>query len=199
MAATMFGVSDFMSKIGGKGMYAKRNKFTVEITKPETMNPGASGGVPPETIEFLVKSVSFPGRSFGTATYRSRGKFALDVPYEMVEEPVDITFLGTNDWAARGFWNDWIDHIQNVDDYNMNYYKDFIGTIKIRCYNDWAEMDGVTHRVTLHEAWPKSIGAIELGWESSEMVDFTVSISYSWWTATEAHIGGETGDMLSSF
>ncbi|SVE29383.1 uncharacterized protein METZ01_LOCUS482237, partial [marine metagenome] len=23
-----------MSKIGGKGMYAKRNKFTVEITKP---------------------------------------------------------------------------------------------------------------------------------------------------------------------
>ena len=122
MAATMFGVSDFMSKIGGKGMYAKRNKFTVEITKPVTMNPGGGpmgieGGVHPSTIEFLVKGVSFPGRSFGTATYRSRGKFALDVPYEMVEEPVDITFLGTNDWAARGFWNDWIDHIQNVDDY----------------------------------------------------------------------------------
>ena len=36
MAATMFGVSDFMSKIGNKGMFAKRNKFTVEITKPVT-------------------------------------------------------------------------------------------------------------------------------------------------------------------
>ena len=64
MAATMFGVSDFMSKIGGKGMYAKRNKFTVEITKPVTMNPGGGpmgieGGVHPSTIEFLVKVYRF--------------------------------------------------------------------------------------------------------------------------------------------
>ena len=183
MAATMFGVSDFMSKIGGKGMYAKRNKFTVEITKPETMNPGVSGGVPPETIEFLVKSVSFPGRSFGTATYRSRGKFALDVPYEMVEEPIDITFLGTNDWAARAFWNDWIDHIQSVDSYNMQYYKSYIGTISISVYKEEAAIaEDPTHKVTLHECWPKTIGAIELGWESGELVDFTVDIGYSWWT-----------------
>ena len=195
MPNSTFAINDFMSKLDSKGSYAKRNRFTVEITKPSLM----TSTVHPSTIEFLIKGISFPARSFGTTTYRSGGKFSLEVPYEMTEEPVDITFLGTNDWTARGFWNDWIDHIQNVDDYYMRYYKDFLGTIKIRVYNDWAEMDGVTHRVTLHEAWPKSIGAIELGWESSEMIDFTVSIAYSWLTATEAHIGGETGDMLSSF
>ena len=188
MAASVFAVSDFMSKLDNKGSYAKRNKFTVEITKPILM----ASPVSPSTIEFLVKTVSFPARTFSTATYRSRGKFSLDVPYEMTEEPIDITFLGTNDWTARTFWNDWIDHIQSVDSYNMNYYKDFIGTVKISVYNETEMNPGSpTHQVTLHEAWPKTIGAIELGWESEELVDFDVSIAYSWWTAGAAASNGQ--------
>ena len=174
-----FAIDDFMSKLDNKGSYAKRNRFTVEITKPIKM----TNAIPPSTIEFLIKGVEFPARSFGTTTYRSGGKFALEVPYEMTEEPIDITFLGTNDWTARNFWNDWIDHIQSTNSYNMQYYKDFIGTIKISVYNETSqEANNPTHKVTLHEAWPKSIGAIELGWDNTELVDFTVSVAYSWWT-----------------
>ena len=183
MAGAVFAVSDFMSKLDNKGSYAKRNRFTVEITKPISM----ASTVQPSTIDFLVKTVSFPARSFGSTSYRRGGKFALEVPYEMTEEPIDITFLGTNDWTPRAFWNDWIDHIQSVNSYNMNYYKDFIGTVKISVYNETEMNPGSpTHQVTLHEAWPKTIGAIELGWESAELVDFDVSIAYSWWTATGA-------------
>ena len=181
MAASIFAVSDFMSKLDNKGSYAKRNRFTVEITKPISL----ASPVSPSTIDFLVKTVSFPARTLASTTYRRGGKFALEVPYEMTEEPIDITFLGTNDWTARAFWNDWIDHIQSVDSYNMNYYKDFIGTVKISVYDETAEQAGrPKHQVTLHEAWPKTIGAIELGWESEELVDFDVDISYNWWTAT---------------
>ena len=194
MAASVFAVSDFMSKLDNKGSYAKRNRFTVEIIKPNSLN----STVQPSTIDFLVKTVSFPARSFGSTTYRSGGKFALEVPYEMTEEPIDITFLGTNDWTARTFWNDWIDHIQSVDSYNMNYYKDFIGTVKISVYNE-TEMDAgsPTHQVTLHEAWPKTIGAIELGWESAELVDFDVSIAYSWWTAGDATTSSGQNNSVS--
>ena len=194
MAASVFAVSDFMSKLDNKGSYAKRNRFTVEITKPISM----ASTVQPSTIDFLVKTVSFPARSFGSTSYRRGGKFALEVPYEMTEEPIDITFLGTNDWAARAFWNDWIDHIQSVDSYNMSYYKDFIGTVKISVYNE-TEMDvgNPTHQVTLHEAWPKTIGAIELGWESAELVDFDVSIAYSWWTASDAAASGGKNNSVS--
>jgi hypothetical protein len=187
MAGSVFAVSDFMSKLENQGSFAKRNKFTVEITTPNSL----ISSVHPATIEFLVKTVSFPARSFGSTTYRSGGKFALEVPYEMTEEPIDITFLGTNDWTARNFWNDWIDHIQSVDSYNMKYYKDFIGTVKISVYDE-TEIDAgnPTHQVTLHEAWPKTIGAIELGWESAELVDFDVSIAYSWWTTTSQNLKG---------
>ena len=65
----------------------------------------------------------------------------------------------------------------------MTYYKKFIGTITISVYDE-EEIDAMTprHKVKLHECWPKTIGAIELGWESAEVVDFTVDIAYSWWT-----------------
>ena len=179
MANSIFAIDDFMSKLDNRGSYAKSNRFTVEITKPQTLITS----VQPSVIEFLIKSVSFPARTFGTTTYRSGGKFGLDVPYEMTEEPISISFLGTNDWSARSFWNDWISHIQSTNSYNMNYYREFIGTVKISVYNE-TEQDTTspTHQVTLHEAWPKTISAIELGWESGELVDFTIDINYSWWT-----------------
>ena len=181
MAASVFAVSDFMSKLDNKGSYAKRNRFTVEIIKPNSLN----STVQPSTIDFLVKTVSFPARSFGSTTYRSGGKFALEVPYEMTEEPIDITFLGTNDWKARKFWYDWHEHIQSNSSYNMQYYKKFIGTVKIMNFSEEKTLaipSAANYEVTLHEAYPKGIGAIELGWENSDLQDFEIDIQYSWWT-----------------
>ena len=176
---TDFAITDFMAKLDGLGSYAKRNRFTVEIIPPATLVTS----VPVASIEFLVKSISLPSRSFGSTTYRSGGKFGLEVPYEVTEEPVTINFLGTNDWTARKFWYDWHEHIQSNSSYNMQYYKSFIGTVTISCYNEEEQQaTQPTHKVTLHECWPKTIGAIELGWESGELVDFTVDIGYSWWT-----------------
>ena len=174
-----FAISDFMSKVDNLGSYAKRNRFTVEIVPPDSLKTTVQAS----SIEFLVKAISFPGRSFGSTTYRSGGKFGLEVPYEVTEEPVSITFLGTNDWTARKFWYDWHEHIQSNSSYNMQYYKKYIGTVAISVYNEEANIaKNPTHKVTLHECWPKTIGAIELGWESAELVDFTVDIGYSWWT-----------------
>ena len=176
-----FAVSDFMAKLDGLGTYAKRNRFTVEIIPPTTM----SSSVTASSIEFLVKSVSFPAAAFGTTTYRSGGKFGLEVPYERTEEPVTITFLGTNDWTARKFWYDWHEHIQANGSWNMRYYKDFIGTVSISVYNEESkEAANPTHKVTLHECWPKTMSAIELGWENSDLADFDIDIAYSWWTET---------------
>ena len=174
-----FAINDFMSKLDNLKGYAKRNRFTVEIIPPRTLN----SAVPAASIEFLVKAVSFPARSFGATTYRRGGKFGLEVPYEVTEENVSITFLGTNDWTARKFWYDWHEHIQSNSSYNMQYYKKYIGTVAISVYNEEANRaKNPTHKVTLHECWPKTIGAIELGWESAELVDFTIDIAYSWWS-----------------
>ena len=138
-----------------------------------------------QSINFLAKTVSFPARGFGTTTYRSGGQFGLEVPYETTMEAVSLTMLNTNNHAPRKFWNSWCEHIQSTDTYNMQYYKKFFGTVKISCFDEKDQQDATAkYQVTLHEAWPKTISAIELGWESTELVDFEVDVAYSWWTAT---------------
>ena len=46
---------------------------------------------------------------------------------------------------------------------------------------------GTDYEVTLHEAWPKGISAMELGWENTDLSEFEIDIQYSWWT-----MSGET-------
>tara|TARA_B100000029_G_scaffold339340_1_gene331534 strand:+ start:281 stop:841 length:561 start_codon:yes stop_codon:yes gene_type:complete len=177
--ASHFSIDTFMSKLDNKGSLARRNRFTVEIIPPSRLRTNYPAG----SIEFLVKTATFPGRSFGTADFRHAGKYRLEVPYEVTEEAVSLTFLGTGDWAARKFWYNWSEHIQSIKSYNMSYYKDFIGTITIKTYKDHEDPknDPPSHVVKLMEAWPKAISAIELGWENAEEVDFTVDIGYSYW------------------
>ena len=128
-----FGISEFLSKLDALGSYAKRNRFSIQVVPPRKveLDIGFTG----DTIEFLAKTVSLPARTFGTTTYRSRGMFALDVPYETTFDPVSITFLGSNDWKPRKFWGGWSEHIQSIDSdsqarggrpYQMKYYKELL-------------------------------------------------------------------------
>ena len=183
-----FAITKFMSKVDSLGGLARKNRFTVEITPPSTLATGVNAA----TINFLASGVGMPARTFGSTTYRSGGRFSLDVPYETTFEPVTLTMLNTNNHAPRRFWEDWFNHIQSINNdtspkknYYMQYYKKFIGTILISHFNDnhdEADSRNSMYGVTLHEAWPKTLGAIELGWENSEFSDFTVEIAFSRWT-----------------
>ena len=74
-------------------------------------------------------------------------------------------------------------------------YDQFIGTVKISYYNETFKETGIQtdYEVTLHEAWPKSISAIELGWENAELADFEIEIQYSWWTGKSGGVSYSSG------
>ena len=176
-----FTISGFMSKVENLGGIARKNRFSIEVIPPTSLK----SKIKSSTINFLAKTVSFPARSFGTTTYRSGGQFGLTVPYETTMEPVSLTMLNTNNQAPRIFWTDWLEHIQGMNSYNMQYYKKFIGTVKIMNFSEEKTLaipSAANYEVTLHEAYPKGIGAIELGWENSDLQDFEIDIQYSWWT-----------------
>ena len=194
-----FAPTKFMSKVDALGGIARNDKFTVEITPPRTLN----SSIDASTINFLAKGISFPSRSFGGTTYRSGGRFGLTVPYETTQEPVSLTMLNTNDHSPRIFWTDWFEHIQSVDpnvrprnkNYNMQYYKNFIGTVKISYYNNTFKEVGIQsdYTVTLHDAWPSTLSAIELGWENSDLGEFQIDITYSRWSSEAGGVSYGSG------
>ena len=182
-----FNIAKFMSKVDNLGGIARKNRFSVEIIPPSSLRQTVDAS----TISFLAKTVSFPARSFGSTTYRSGGRFGLEVPYETTFEAVGITMLNTNDHSPRKFWTSWFNHIMKIDEsggltnYNMQYYKKFTGTIKISHYSEdtmYAEPTQANYRVTLHDAWPKTLSAISVGWEDSELGQFDIDIAYSRWS-----------------
>ena len=178
-----FSIDEFMARVDNLGGPAKSNKFSVQVTKP----PSMLSSVTADTINFLAMNVSLPGKSLATTEYRYGGKFSLSVPYEITLEPVTIKVLNTNNQAPRIFWNQWFNHIQNFPTYNMEYYEKFVGTVALHQYSSTEEFidpSKSSYHVTLHEAFPKGMSAIEAGWENGEFQDFDIDIQYSWWTAS---------------
>ena len=185
-----FSVNEFMSKADNLGGLARKHKFTVEIISPKALTgnptPGIGGSqraaknpgsVKPDTIEFLASAASLPGKSYSTTTHRMYG-FGLEVPYEAQYEPVQLTFLNTNDYDPRTFFEDWMSNIARIKSYNMHYYKDFISTVKIHAYDD---NNIKRYSCELVESYPSNMSAIEMGWDGVEVQTFTVDIQYSWW------------------
>ena len=186
MATREFSIDNFMSRVDNLGGPAKRNKFSVEVTPPTSMRTSVTA----DSINFLAKTVAFPAKTLALTEYRYGGKFSLSVPYETTLEPVAITMMNTNNHAPRIFWNQWFNHIQNMTTYNMEYYNKFVGTVALHMYLDDVEFldpSKSSYHVTLHEAYPKGMSAIEVGWENTEFQDFDIDIQYSWWT-----MSGET-------
>ena len=178
-----FSIDEFMARVDNLGGPVKSNKFSVEVTPPTSMRSSVTAS----NINFLAKGVSLPGKSLATTDYRHGGQFSLVVPYETTMEPVSIKIMNTGNHAPRIFWNDWFIHIQDMTNYNMQYYEKFIGSVTISHYLDDVEAidpSKSSYQITLHEAYPKTMSAIEVGWESTEFQDFDIDIQYSWWTAS---------------
>jgi len=190
----MFLPSEFMSKVDNLGSLARKHKFTIQIIEPPVLrtgsiNNGSDWGVEssqiPSKIEFLASAASLPGKSFATTTHRMYG-FGLDVPYEASYEPVQLTFMNTNDYSPRTFFEDWMANIARIKSYNMHYYNDFISTVNISAYDD---LDDKKYECKLIESWPKSMSAIEMGWDGQDVQTFTVDIQYSWWVSDKQSEG----------
>ena len=193
MAARDFSISNFMARVDALGGPAKKHKFSVHVKQPDTL----VSSVTADSIDFLAKSVSFPAKALATTDYRYGGKFSLTVPYEVTYEPVSIGFMNTADQSPRIFWNDWFNHIQDMSNYNMAYYTNYVGTVTLNQYLDEAEEinpEYPSYQVTLHEAYPKGMSAIEVGWENADLQDFEIDMQYSWWEASgESTTSGQSG------
>ena len=195
MATRDFSISNFMSRVDSLGGPAKRHKFSVEVHPP----PSMKSSVTADAINFLAKSVSFPAKALATTDYRYGGKFSLTVPYEVTYEPVSIGFMNTADQSPRIFWNDWFNHIQDMSNYNMAYYTNYVGTVTLNQYLDEEESidpSNASYQVTLFEAYPKGMSAIEVGWENADLQDFEIDMQYSWWEASgESVTRGQSGGL----
>ena len=195
----------FLSHNSSKDGYSKPNRYEVIIGLPSgaVSSPDASGKDASATsvrlldsnaarrISFRCDSIAIPGRNLRT---QMNGNI-YGPPHEIVQGQtygeVQATFYLGNDLAERYFFEQWQKVTYNSDTYNINYYKEYVGSVDVFQLN---EQDERTYGVRLEEAFPKSINEISYGHANTNAINkLTVSFAYRKFRnlGTEEVNGGE--------
>ena len=196
LGGAVFGsLNAFLSHNASRDGYAKANRYEVVILLPSGVTSGdfqgageaamatnvlsRLGGETARRISFRCDSISIPGRNLRT---QMNGNI-YGPPHEIVQgqtfAPVEATFYCGSDLAERYFFEDWQKITYNPDTYNINYYKEYVGSVEIYQLN---EQDERTYGCKLEEVFPKTVAAIAYGHGSSNTINkVSVEFAYRYW------------------
>ena len=192
-----FNPVDFIAEADNKGSLALTNKFSVSIIPPTTMY----SEVPNGTIDFLCHTAEFPGMTLATTEDRLYG-IEIAKPYATTFEAVTLTFYVTNDFSTKILFEDWMRWIQHPKSKNMRYYDDIVGSIAIYHYDEECNdpyPGNHTYKTVLVEAWPLTIQEHELNWDSGEIMEIQIQISYRDWNRYSATQDSQMNTSGSGF
>ena len=186
------GLNAFLQHNTSRDGYAKANRYEVVIGLPSGVTQGSADGAgatamasnvigqlhgeTARRISFRCDSISIPGRNLRT---QMNGNI-YGPPHEVVQgqtfAPIEATFYCGSDLAERYFFEEWQKVTYNPNTYDVNYYKEYIGSIDVYQLN---EQDERTYGVRLEEAFPKTVAQISYGHGSNNTIN-KVSVEFAY-------------------
>lgn len=131
----------------------------------------------PATLSILCQSIGFPGRQIATAELPVYGP-PVKMPYGLVYQDLNISFLCTNDMAQRKLFDEWQRIIVDPTTNYANYYDNYVGSIVIYKLD---QRDRVGHAVYVEEAYPVAVFEQEMAAGANDWLRLTVQFAYRRW------------------
>lgn len=139
----------------------------------------AEFGVDGRTVDALCRATNIPGRQILT-NERTIGMMTQKMPYAFLSEDVNLTFLLTQDYSMRNYFEAWQRRIIGFDTYEVEFKNEYARTVTIQQLNHGDE--SVVYACNLIRAFPSTIQAIELGDDAqNQLVQLNVQLSYTVW------------------
>ena len=165
-------LNDFISKVKQDGL-ARTNRYTVLFT-------GFTTGRSRDAM-LMCDQVQLPGTNYNTADMRTFGE-TRKAPYERLYDDVNMSFYVDTSMTVKKFFDDWMTWIQDPTTRNFYYYDDYTADIII-------EVQDLKNRsrygIKLFEAYPKSIGAIQMDYASKDIMKLSVNFAYKYYAIGE--------------
>ena len=186
-------LNTFISKVKQDGL-ARNNRFVVGIfASPDSkiMNFGDNGWMRDAIL--LCDQVQLPGTNFNTSDMRTFGE-TRKAPYERLYEDVNMSFYVDTSMKVKLLFDNWMTYIQDPGTRNFNYYDEYTSDIVIEVQD---LKNQSRYAVKLFEAYPKSIGAIQLDNANKDIMKLSVNFAYKYY-----HIGAqefENNDYAGGF
>ena len=165
------GVDDFKSKLIGGG--ARANLFKATVTYP-----GYAGG-DTELTSFMCKGAQLPASTIGQIDIPFRGR-QLKIAGDRTFENWSITILNDAKMEVRNAFERWMNGMnEHVNNTGLSNPTDYQADMTI----EQLDRSGtVTKSYTIRGAYPISVAAIDLSYESNDAIEeFTVDLAYQYW------------------
>lgn len=176
----------FRSVLDKGGSVAKGCRFLVTIRIPQTMQQAIKTFSP--DLDYLCESADFPGRGFSVAQSRQYGPSQV-MPVNTEYQPLTLTFICRADSSERRFFDDWLNYINPVNNFNFEYPENYYSVINIYQYAEWGTVGQnrppfvpqITYNWRLNKAWPTLIGEQGVTWVDQEYLRLQVTFAYKYW------------------
>jgi hypothetical protein len=168
----MANISDFKAKLAGGG--ARNNQFKVTMPFPGYAQVG--GEI--EDLAFLCTSTSIPAMTIGNVNVPFRGR-VIKIAGDRTFASWSINVLNDTNFKLRNAFERWQNGINNMtDNEGLSNPVDY----QVDVFVDQLDRNGNTLKsYTLRGAYPTSIGAIDLSYETNDAIeDFDVTFEYQY-------------------
>ena len=160
-----------------------KGKLTQGVSRPDRYKVilPSEFGVDGETISTLCRATNIPGRQMLT-NERTIGMMTQKMPYGFLSDDVNLTFLLTQDYSMRNYFENWQSKIINpgASLYEVAYKNEYAKEVIIQQLNHGD--DSVVYACKLIKAFPTTMQAIELGDDAqNQLVQLSVQLSYTVW------------------
>lgn len=196
-------ITDFKTALLKGG--ARPNLFRVSLEFPDNVltSTGITNPVAKERSTFLVKAAQIPASNLGVIEIPFKGRM-LKVAGDRTFDPWSVTVINDGDFSLRKVFEEWSKQINALNE-NVSSLG-YTGTTNLAYCKDMTVMqlsrDGVKERVSnntdtvqpgadneiairtykYYDAWPSSISAIDLNYESNNQIEeFTVEFQYQYY------------------
>ena len=175
--------SDTLRKTKGKGIddfktnvtsFARPNLF--EVVFSTRGNKLISSGLN-KRLSFSCFQASIPSMSTLTTDkdegYRS-------IAYQKAYEDVTLSFYVQEDMKEIKFFQDWMQMMIIPENNRVGFYDDYTSTVEIKNLDRNENKPILT--TILHDAYPKTLSAIDLNYDSADIMRVSIVMTYRYYT-----------------
>ena len=176
----MAGADGFLTsfKAGVDGNFARAYLFYATITRQPI------GLTSLAKQKYLVRSTSMPQSTIEQIEVPFQGmlyKMASTSTFDTWE----CTFNADNDMKLRKYFVDWMKLVHDPKTNKHGSPENYYGEIQIDMLNPFQTFDNtsdpkIKYKSTLFQCWPSVVGAIDLAYDSKEIAQFPVTLTYGW-------------------
>lgn len=163
-----------------KNGLAKNTHYDVFFSTPRVVSSSLYDYATLEKIMMFCEQTQLPGMNMATTAIRTYGE-VREMPYEKMFEPVTMTFYVDKEMKVKLFFDEWLSNIQNPFTRTFAYYEDYISNIDVIVYDTQLNS---RYKVSMYEAYPKSISAIQMDYNNKDVMRIQVTFQYKYWRTT---------------